>query len=156
MRQPARVRPHPALLATALSTLLILAGCGEEPLPQACLQADAGAVATLLRAAPQNATLPGGTALSTCVDRAASDADLQNLGVVLVGVADGLVARSRHDGRAAFQLGFLIGAAQRGAGPTGGVQAELVQRLQQTIAFDVTPALQAEVERGIAAGRADG
>lgn len=144
------------MLATALSTLLILAGCGEGPLPQACLQADAGDVATLLRAAPQDARLAGGTALSTCIDRAESDAELQNLGVVLVAVADELVARSRHDARAAFELGFLIGAAERGAGPTGGVQAELVQRLQQTIAFDVTPAVQAEVERGLTAGRASG
>jgi hypothetical protein len=144
------------MLVAALSMLLILAGCGEEPLPQACVQTDGDAVAALLRSAPEHATLTGGTALSTCVDRAGSDAELQNLGVVLVGVADRLVARSRHDGRAAFELGFLIGAAQRGAGPTGGVQAELVQRLQQTIAFDASPAVQAEVERGIAAGRASG
>ncbi|MDO8184346.1 hypothetical protein Q7L71_02070 [Conexibacter sp. CPCC 205706] len=144
------------MLATALSTLLIVAGCGEEPLPQACLQADAGAVARLLHAAPEDATLSGGTPLSACVDRAESDAELQNLGIVFVAVADRLVARSRHDARAAYELGFLIGAAERGAGPTGGVQGELVQRLQQTIAFNVTPAVQAEVERGIAAGRTDG
>lgn len=144
------------MLATALSTLIILAGCGEGPPPQACLQADAGEVAKLLRAAPEHARLTGGTQLSTCIDRAENDAELQNLGIVLVAVADELVARSRHDARAAYELGFLIGAAQRGAGPTGGTQAELVQRLQQTIAFDVTPAVQAEVERGIAAGRADG
>lgn len=148
MRQPA--------LATALSTLLMLAGCGEEPLPQACLQADADQVATLLRAAPQDATLAGGIPLSTCVDRAESDAELQNLGIVLIAVADERVARSRHDQRAAYELGFLIGAAERGAGPTGGVQAELVQRLQGTIAFNATPAVQAEVERGIAAGRTSG
>ncbi len=144
------------MLATALSTLLILAGCGEEPLPHACLQADAGEVAALLRAAPEDATLTGGIPLSTCIDRAESDADLQNLGVVLVGLADRLVARSRHDERAAYELGFLIGAAERGAGPTGGVQAELVQRLQQTSAFTVTAAVQAEIERGIAAGRTSG
>lgn len=144
------------MLAAALSTLLILAGCGERPLPQACLQADGGEIARLLRAAPQDATLTGGIPLSTCIDRAESDAELQNLGIVLIAVGDRLATRSRHDARAAYELGFLIGAAERGAGPTGGVQAELVQRLHQTIAFDVTPAVQAEVERGIAAGRANG
>lgn len=101
--------------------------------------------------------LPGGTLLSTCVDRAEDDADLQNLGLIFVAVADRLTARSEREPDAAFQLGFLVGAAQRGAGETGGTQAELVQRLQQTIAFRAERApVRAQVLRGIAAGRARG
>jgi hypothetical protein len=142
----------------ALSTILIFAGCGREgPPPQACLQARTAEVQQALRGAPGHATLSDGTLLSTCIDRAENDAELQNLGIAFVAVADELTASSAHDGDAAFQLGFLIGAAQRGAGPTGGTQAELVQRLQQAIAFQAdAPAVRAEVLRGMAAGRRSG
>jgi hypothetical protein len=110
-----------------------------------------------LSGAPAHARLADGTLLSTCIDRSESDADLQNLGITFVAVADRLTARIRRDPEAAFQLGFLIGAAERGAGPTGGTQGELVQRLQQVIAFQAdTPAVEAEVLRGIEAGRRSG
>lgn len=145
-------------MLAALSTLCILAGCGEEgPPPAECAQARPDDVARLLRGAPEAARLPGGTLISTCIDRAEDDAELQNLGFVFVAVADRLSARSARDPDAAFQLGFLIGAAQRGAGPTGGTQAELIQRLQQTIAFRAEqPSVRAQVLRGIAAGRRSG
>lgn len=141
-----------------LSTLLILAGCGESaPLPQACVQARHDDVLRALRGAPAHATLADGTLLSTCADRSSDDASLQNLGVVFVAVADELSARSRRDAAAAFQLGFLIGAVERAAGPTGGTQGQLLLRLQQPIAFQTgTPAIQREVERGMAAGRRSG
>lgn len=141
-----------------LSTLLILAGCGERaPLPQACVQARHDDVLRALRQAPASAALSDGTLLSTCVDRSADDANLQNLGVIYVAVADELSARSRRDLAAAFQLGFLIGAVERAAGPTGGVQGQLLLRLQQTIAFQAeTPAVRGEVERGMTAGRRSG
>lgn len=145
-------------MLAALSTAAILAGCGQEaPPPQACLQAGRVEVLQALSGAPAHARLADGTLLSTCIDRSESDADLQNLGITFVAVADRLTARIRRDPEAAFQLGFLIGAAERGAGPTGGTQGELVQRLQQVIAFQAdTPAVEAEVLRGIEAGRRSG
>jgi hypothetical protein len=145
-------------MLAALSTLCILAGCGESgPPPAACAQAGPDDVARALRGAPDAARLPGGTLISACIDESEDDADLQNLGLVFVAVADGLSARAPSDERAAFQLGFLIGAAQRGAGPTGGTQAELIQRLQQTIAFRADRAsVRAQVLHGIVAGRRAG
>ncbi|MDO8211554.1 hypothetical protein [Conexibacter sp. CPCC 206217] len=157
MRRVATARACTAVFAV-LSTPVIFAGCGaEEPLPQACLQAGRPEVLQVLRGAPDRARLSDGTLLSTCIDRAEDDAELQNLGITFVAVADALTARSDRDARAAYELGFLIGAAQRGAGPTGGTQGELVQRLQQAIAFQAeASAVRSEVERGMAAGRASG
>jgi hypothetical protein len=132
-------------------------GCGEqESLPSACVQATADDVRQVLAAAPQRAALADGTRLSECVDRAEDDGALQTLGITFVAVADELSAQV-GDGDAAFRLGFLIGAAERGAGPTGGLQGELVHRLQQTVAFRVDdPSVRREVLRGIAAGRRAG
>lgn len=152
---------RPGTLAAALATAvaaLAASGCGEqEGLPSACRQASAEDVARVLAAAPREAALPDGTKLSECVDRAEDDGALQTLGLTFVAVADRLAARLGDDGEAAFRLGFLIGAAERGAGPTGGLQGELVQRLQQTVAFRADdPRLRAEVLRGMAAGRRAG
>lgn len=152
---------RPGALAAALATaaaLPVLTGCGEEPpLPAACVQATPADVLRLLAAAPAGAALTDGTLLSECVDRAEDDAELQTLGITFVEVSDRLAAAAGGSPRAAFQLGFLVGAAERGAGPTGGTQGELVQRLQQSIAFQASaPRVRAEVLRGIAAGRRAG
>lgn len=157
MRRPALARARVVAL-TALVALPPLAGCGgEKPMPQACVQARSGDVLRALHAAPARVALADGTLLSTCIDRAEDDAQLQNLGITFVAVADRLAGRVAADPAAAFQLGFLMGAAERGAGPTGGTQAELVQRLEQVVSFQTgSPARKAEVLRGLAAGRRDG
>ncbi|WP_041731165.1 hypothetical protein [Conexibacter woesei] len=157
MRRLALVRARPAALA-ALAALTLLAACGgEERLPQACITARAADVLKVLEQAPERATLADGTPLSACIDRAEDDAQLQTLGITFVAVADHLAARVERSPRAAFQLGFLMGAAERGAGPTGGTQAELVQRLEQTVSFQLgSAARERELLRGIAAGRSDG
>ena len=152
---------RPGALAAALATAVALplaVGCGDEaPLPQACAQATDADVMRALEGAPAHAALADGTLLSQCVDRAEDDAELQTLGLVLVAVSDRLAAQAAGSRAAAFRLGFLVGAAQRGAGPTGGTQGELVQRLQQAIAFQAEgPGERAEVMRGIAAGRRSG
>jgi hypothetical protein len=147
---------RPGLLC-ALAVLAV-AGCGGKArLPSACIQADVPDVLAALRAAPAAAALSDGTRLSTCVDRAVDDAQLQSLGVTFVGAADRLSVRMPHDPTAAFELGYLVGAAERGAGATGGVQGELVQRLEQTAGFGAGAAQRrADVQRGIAAGSHDG
>jgi len=152
---------RPGALAAALATaaaLPVATGCGEEPpLPSACVQATPADVMRLLASAPARAALSDGTLLSQCVDHAEDDADLQTIGITFVEVSDRLAAAAASSPTAAFQLGFLLGAAERGAGPTGGTQGELVQRLQQSIAFRAeAPRVRAEVLRGIAAGRRDG
>ena len=157
MRRPLRLRALAAALTTAVAAL-VASGCGEQrSLPSACVQATSDDVAQVLAAAPERAALPDGTKLSECVDRAEDDGALQTLGLTFVAVADRLAARVDRSDEAAFQLGFLIGAAERGAGPTGGLQAELVQRLQQTVSFEADDVHeQREVLRGIAAGRRAG
>lgn len=161
--RPERIRPvRRPLLARPLATavaLALLAGCGEEePLPQSCVQARPADVLDALGRAPGSVVaLADGTLLSACIDRAESDAELQSLGISLVAVADALGAQVEEDPQAAFRLGFLLGAAERGAGPTGGTQAELVQRLEQAVAFRTDdPARNAQVLRGAAAGRERG
>lgn len=161
--RPESIRPvRRPLLARTLATALalpLLAGCGEEePLPQSCVQANPAEVLSALRRAPGRVVaLPDGTLLSACIDRAESDAELQTLGISFVTVADRLGAQVERDRDAAFRLGFLLGAAERGAGPTGGTQAELVQRLEQAVAFRTDDAARnAEVMRGVAAGREAG
>jgi hypothetical protein len=66
--------------------------------------------------------------------REASEAsELQAAGNGLVTVAGDLADSARGDpgGDAELQLGFLVGAARRGAGEQGGERTELVRRLEQ-------------------------
>lgn len=164
--RPATMRPVRRLVLvrarvvalTAFAAVLLLASCSnEQPPPSACAQAASADVQEALRGAPERAVLSDGTLLSTCVDRAEDDAALQTLGLSLVAVADRLAEKVATSPRAAFELGFLIGAAERGAGPSGGTQAELVQRLEQTVSFRTgSKAREAEIMRGRAAGSRDG
>jgi hypothetical protein len=140
-----------------LAALLPTVGCGgTEPLPDACVEARAADVHRALAAAPR-ARLADGTPLSRCVDLAVRDVDLQTLGVAFVTAADELAREIATRRGAAFRLGVLIGAAERGAGPTGGPQAELVRRLRQVVSFQPRLARhRSELMRGIALGRRRG
>jgi hypothetical protein len=101
--------------------------------------------------------LTDGTSLSECVDRARSDADLQNLGALYTQVADALAVQLPSSDRAALELGYLVGAARRGALHTNGIHEELVRRLEQADGVSGAPAARrATYERGVAAGRRDG
>ena len=145
------------LLAFAVLTLGV-AGCRtEEPkLPASCRDEPAR-VAVALRAAPGPVRLGDGTRLSTCLERARSDAELQDVGLSLTSVADNLAARIGGSDDAALQLGYLIAAARRGAARTNGVGVELERRLEQTVGLDgPPPARRVAFERGGAAGRRTG
>ncbi len=141
-----------ALLLAAVS----LAACGEEDeLPIACT--DRSAVERALGAAPRLVTLEGEVSLAECVRRAGSDAELQELGLALTGVAERLEVAARDDEDAALRLGYLIGAARRGAISTaGGVQIELARRLERSGAQVSGRALEDALVRGLDAGAADG
>ncbi len=141
-----------ALLLAAVS----LAACGEEDeLPIACT--DRSAVERALGAAPRLVTLEGEVSLAECVRRAGSDAELQELGLALTGVAERLEVAAREDERAALRLGYLIGAARRGAISTaGGVQLELARRLERSGAQVSGSARERALVRGLDAGAADG
>jgi hypothetical protein len=135
-----------------------MGGCGSEPasLPPACAARPA-AVVRALRAAPGPVRLADGTRLSTCVERATGDADLQNVGLALTPAADALAAELPRSDEAALRLGYLVGAVHRGAPDTGGAQAELVRRLEQAAGIGGPPAARRSAyRRGLRAGEARG
>jgi hypothetical protein len=138
------------------------AGCGGSdpaPVDAACLDSP-GAIERALARAPAPVTLASGTRLSECVAGARTDADLQNAGLVLTRAADHLAGRAqRGDAGAALDLGYLVGAARRGAARTNGIHAELAHRVESAarVAADGSgPAVAAALQRGLRAGEATG
>src|SRR4051794_32307180 len=113
-----------AVLATAAITA---AGCGGDTpdLPSSCTRGEAG-VARALTAAPGHVALADGTRLSTCINRARSDAQLQTVGLIWTRVADGFARQIARSDAAALRLGYLVGATKRGARTTSGIHEELV------------------------------
>jgi hypothetical protein len=140
----------------ALVLAAALAGCGgsgSEKLPAACIQGP-GAVLEALADAPGDVKIDG-VRISQCFNRDAGGTDEQILGTNLLSAAQQLGDRAASDpeGDAALQLGYLIGAAQRGA-RRNGLAAELVRRLRQEQGS--LPARSAAFRRGQRAGLAKG
>ena len=145
---------------TALALLaacgLALAGCGsdEEGVPGPCTEGEA-AFRTALRAAPAPVRIQG-VPLSDCLSATAEPENLQLVGGTFGETAAGLAAaaRERPRGRAAVELGYLIGAARHGGADTQGVHAELLRRLEQELGGidTASPAFR----RGVRAGARSG
>ena len=119
-------------IAIALLALVVLAGCGstDSSTPVACLEGE-GAYLKALEAAPDEVELGGGTLISECLAENQKAGDLATVGTTLVGVATKLNAEARDEpgGEASLRLGYLLGAAERGASQTDGIHAELIRRL---------------------------
>lgn len=116
-----------------LLLVTLFAGCGGETqsaLPDACTSGGPEPIAKALTAAPGNVRV-GGVPLSRCFSRESGNADVQVMGGNFLAVAQRLhdEAAATPEGRAAVQLGYLLGAARRGANSTG-VHEELVRRLE--------------------------
>jgi hypothetical protein len=92
------------------------------------------------------------------VSHAISDTDLQNVGASFIGAGDSLARRAPGETGAAYRLGFLAGAAERGANETEGIAMELVDRLDRYVGDSTTmsPPSRAAFARGRAAGRRRG
>jgi len=145
-------------MTAAAVAALTAAGCGQDnrPLPTACISS-AQAIVTALDRAPARVALSDGTPLSTCIERARSPADVQNVGALYTQVADGLATRVLASDRAAVQLGYLVGASRRGARHTSGIHDELVRRLEQAVGVGGAPAARrAAYRRGLVAGERRG
>jgi len=145
-------------LALAVVCCAVLGGCSDEPekLPLVCLEGE-HAYQQALRAAPGEVRLQGDTPISDCVRRGSSQADAQNVGVLLLRVADREVAALPRSDAAAQRLGFLVGATRRGAERTNGLQIELARRLEQVVGLDGPPrARRPAYLRGVRAGRDHG
>lgn len=118
-------------LALALSALAAV-GCGDgdDSTPVACLEGS-GAYLAALPEAPGAVRLDGETPISECLAENQSGGDLAAVGTAMLGAATELNARARAQpgGEANLQLGYLIGAAERGAEGTEGIHADLIRRL---------------------------
>jgi hypothetical protein len=157
-------------MRAAAATLLLVAvaclaaGCGkqDDSTPVACLQGHGLYLAALAKA-PGTVKLAGDTAISECLAENQQGGDLAAVGEALVETATELngEARSVPSGPAALRLGYLIGAAQRGAEGTEGIHADLLRRLTVAARYapgrePLSPAFLAGYRQGFDAGHAQG
>jgi hypothetical protein len=104
-----------------------------------------------LAAAPGEVRLEGDTPISDCLVPEQEGGDLAGVGQEMVKAATDLNAAARRDptGREAVQLGYLIGAVERGA---EGIHADLVRRINAAARFSPQGLLPAEFERTFGPG----
>lgn len=153
--------PMPSRVALGLLLALVLGSCAkDEPsMPRTCTDTDAAGYERALRSAPSAVRLPGGVAISTCLQRVRNDGELQDLGTIVHAVAERLALRARdtQDVAAARALGYLGGAVAVGAERSNGISAELARRIGTVgVRLDTTPALAAALREGQRAGAARG
>jgi hypothetical protein len=121
----------PALCLSGLLALLAI-GCGgpSDTTPVACLEG-ANSYLAALEDAPGEVKLSGDTPISDCLAENQQGGDLAAVGAATIETATELNAKARENpgGTENLQLGYLLGAAQRGADETGGIHAELIRRL---------------------------
>ena len=117
----------------AIALTALLAGCGNHPdiqvtnLPSECVGVPTRMLKALKRApAPVRV---GGVPISHCFIKDQSGTDVQILGTTLIAAAQQLGDRAGSDKAMALQLGYLVGAARRGA-RRNGVTDELVRRIE--------------------------
>ncbi len=157
------MRP-PFSAAWLAAGLALLAGCGstDEGTPIACREGSKVYLAALADA-PGAVKLQSGTPISGCLVENQSGGDLATVGTTMVAVTTRFNAEARkHPGSDAnVQLGYLLGAAQRGADRTDGIHAELIRRLSAAARYSPDnrplPATFLDAyQRGFDAGEAGG
>jgi hypothetical protein len=155
-----------APIAIALACLLAAlgAGCGsqDDSTPVACLEGSNVYVGALA-AAPGAVKLAGETPISECLAENQQGGDLATVGEALVETATELNGEARDvpTSPAALRLGYLIGAAQRGADSTEGIHADLLRRLTVAARYapgrePLPPAFLSGYRQGFDAGHAGG
>ena len=127
-----------ALVITALAAASAVVGCGnqDDATPVACLEG-ADTYLGALGSAPGAVRLQNETPISGCLAENQQAGDLATVGATLLKVATELnaEARAQPGGAANLQLGYLLGAAQRGADGTEGIHADLLRRLTAAARF---------------------
>ena len=145
-------------------TGMLAAGCGssDDSTPVACLEG-AGTYERALKAAPDEVLLEDETLISECLTRNQTGGDLSRVGEAMIETATALNAEAREDpgGAANLQLGYLLGAVERGAEESEGIHSDLVRRL--VVAARFVPDKQASppefiptYSEGFEAGRSGG
>lgn len=147
-----------------VACLVGLAGCGSQndSTPVACLEG-AGAYEKALRDAPGEVLLSGETPISDCLTQNQSGGDLARVGEATVETATTLNAEARKadGGQPAVELGYLLGAVQRGAEDSEGIHADLVRRLTVAARFapgkePLSPQFLSAYREGFDAGHSSG
>lgn len=139
-----------------LACALLAAGCGgddDESVPVACLEG-AGLYVEGGR---------GDVRISDCLTENQGGGELATVGAAMVAAATELnrEARAQPGGEANRRLGYLVGAAERGAEGTGGIHADLLRRLKAAALYspaDRSPSATflSTYRRGVEAGRRQG
>jgi hypothetical protein len=130
-------RARLSAIAAALAAAALTGGCSSGSparVPVACKESST-AIQAALRRAPGDVRV-GGKRLSSCFARASDQADVQSVGLSFLPAAERLAsdARDHPAGPGALRLGFLIGAAHRGADRAQGIYSELLRRLESELA----------------------
>lgn len=153
-----------ALAIPALALTLLAVGCGnmDDSTPAACLEG-AGAYLAALGDAPGEVRLSGEVEISECLAENQQAGDLATVGAAMLGTATRLNAEARAEpgNGANLQLGYLLGAAQRGAARSEGIHDELVRRLAAGARYSpdnrpLPASFQRAYREGFDAGRAQG
>jgi hypothetical protein len=152
------------LAIAALGLGLFAVGCGddEDATPVAC-RVGAPAYLRALDGAPGAVELGGSTPISGCLVENQTGGDLANVGAAMLAATTKLNAEARATpgGEANLQLGYLLGAAQRGAAGSEGIHDELVRRLAAAARYSpdnrpLSPTFLRAYRRGYDAGFARG
>jgi hypothetical protein len=149
--------------AVVVGLAFAVSACGgqSDSTPVACLEG-AQAYLAALEDAPDEVELGGETPIADCLAENQQPGDLANVGEALVEAATELSAAARTDpgGDANVQLGYLLGAAQRGADRTQGIHTDLIRRLTVAARYSpegpLPPAFLATYRQGFDAGHAGG
>lgn len=132
--RPLALAPISLLAALAL----LAAGCGDKQpsTPDACFGGPA-AYLKALAAAPGEVRIGGEAELGECLVERQDAGELSQVGEAMIAAATQLNAEARDagGGRAATELGYLVGTAERRAEQTDGVHSELVRRLAVAARF---------------------
>ena len=151
-------------IVAAVALGLGATGCGDpsDSTPVACLEGT-GAYVKALADAPGVVRLDGETPISECLAENQQGGDLATVGTALVAAATRLNAEARAEpgGDANLQLGYLLGAAERGRQDTNGIHADLIRRLSAAARYSpdnqpLSPTFLRAYRQGFDAGEARG
>jgi hypothetical protein len=152
--------------ASLLAFLAIVAvGCGnqnDDSTPVACLKGP-GVYEKALTAAPEEVLLDDEAPISDCLTRNQKAGELTKVGEAMVETATVLVQQERSEPfqGVAVRIGYLVGAARRGAEDTEGIHTDLLRRLTAAARYTPgyqphSPEFEAEYREGFDAGSSDG
>jgi len=156
-----RMRP-PLVVVILLGLSAIGCGATNDTTPVACLGGPSPYLAAL-QDVPGAVKLQGGTPIGGCLVENQKAGDLAAVGTAMVTAATRLNAEARAEpgGVAAVRLGYLVGAAARGASGTNGIHADLLRRLDAAARYSpggrpLSPAFLRAYRKGFDAGEARG